>query len=270
LNKLPDLIAFFLSENLFPGFFDVTEEFDLDSDDSPIELTLSAIIIKKGRNPNLSNCYTDWDLFQAYLLTRINLRFALTTSDELEGVVQKCVSDIQHATWEGTPLMPTNVKGKSYPVEVRDRLAVKRKLRKRWQITRDPRLKTELNCVTQDLQRTILAIKQQSIASYLQDLTDNASIDYSLWKATKRLKRPIMGIPPLRKPDCAWAKDDKVKADEFVAHLKRTIQPHGERMLATPPRSEETPKQQIPLVTPKEMLQAIRAHIDTKMLLILT
>jgi hypothetical protein len=96
------------------------------------------------------------------------------------------------------------------PLEVRDRIAVKRKLRKRWQLTRDPRLKTEMNRVTQDLRRTIIAIKQQSIAAYLQELTDDASTDYSLWKATTRLKRPVMSIPPLRKPDRTWAKDDKV------------------------------------------------------------
>jgi hypothetical protein len=124
-------------------------------------------------------------------------------------------------------------------------------------MTRDPRLKTELNRVTQDLRRTILAIKQQSIAAYLQDLTDDASTDYSLWKVTKRLKRPTMSIPPLRKPDRTWAKGDKEKADVFAAHLERTFLPHGERMLATPPRSEEKPMQWIPLVTPKEVLQAI-------------
>ena len=143
-------------------------------------LTLSATIVKKSRNPTLSNFNTDWDLFQAELLTRINLRAALTTSDELEGEVQKFVTDIQQAAWKATPMKPTKVKGKSYPPEIRDRIAVKRKLRKRWQMTGDPRLKTELNRVTQGLRRMILATEQQSIAAYLQDLTDDASTDYSL------------------------------------------------------------------------------------------
>jgi hypothetical protein len=258
------LIDFFVSKNLSPGFLYVTEEFDLDSDHSPIVLTISVTIIKKGRNPTLSNYYTDWELFQAELLPRIKSRVALTTSDELEGEVLKFVSDIQHAAWKATSVMPIKLKGNSYPLEVRDRIAVKYKLRKRWQMTRDPRLKTELNRVTQDLRRTILAIKQQSIESYLQDLTDGASTDYSLWTATKRLKRPIMGIPPLQKPDRTWAKDDKEKAGVFAVHLERTFQPHGERMLANPSRSEETLMQRIPLVTPQEILKAIRAHINPK------
>jgi hypothetical protein len=65
----------------------------------------------------------------------------------------------------------------------------------------DPRLKTELNRITNDLRRTILDIKQQSIEAYLQELTDDTSTDYSLWKTTKRIKRPTMKIPPLRKQE---------------------------------------------------------------------
>jgi len=137
-------------------------------------------------------------------------------------------------------------------------------------MTRNPRLKTELNRVTQDLRRTILAHKQQSIAAYLQDLTDDDRTEYSLWKATRSLKRPIKSIPPLRKPDCSRAKDDKEKADVFAAHLERTFQPHEERMMATTPRSEEKPTQRIPLVTPKELLRTIRTYINPKKLRALT
>jgi hypothetical protein len=54
------------------------------------------------------------------------------------------------------------------------------------------------------------------------------------------------------------------KADVFAAHLERTFQPHGERILATPPWSEVKQMQRIQLVTPKKLLQAIRAHANPK------
>jgi hypothetical protein len=41
-------------------------------------------------------------------------------------------------------------------------------------MTRDPRTETELNRIIQDLRRTMLQIKQQSIDTYLQELTDDA------------------------------------------------------------------------------------------------
>jgi hypothetical protein len=264
MNKIPDLKDFFVSKNLSLSFIDVTEEFDLDSDHSPIVLTLSETIIKKGRNPTLLNNLTDWDMFQATLVNRINLRVALSTNDELQEEVQKFVSDIQHAAWEATPLILIKVKGNTYPQEVRNKIAEKRKIRKKWQMTRDPRLKTELNRITRDLRRTILDIKQQSIEAYLQELTDDASTDYSLWKATKRLKRLTMNIPPLRKQDRKWARDDKEKSEVFTEHLERTFQPNGEQIMVNLQRREGTQIQQIPLVTPKELLNAIKAHINPK------
>jgi hypothetical protein len=188
----------------------------------------------------------------------------ISTNDELEEEVQKFVSDIQQAAWEATPLIPTKVKGNTYPQEVRNKIAGKCKIRKRWQITHNPRLKTELNRITRDLRRTILDIKQQSIEAYLQDLTDDASTDYSLWKATKRIKRPIMNIPPLRKQDRTWTKDNKEKVEVFVEQLERTFQPHGEQILDTPSSREGKQILQIPLVTTKELLNAVRAHINPK------
>jgi len=51
-NKIPDLIDFFVPRNLSSSFIDVIEEFDLDSDHSPIVLTLSETI-KKEQNQSL-------------------------------------------------------------------------------------------------------------------------------------------------------------------------------------------------------------------------
>jgi hypothetical protein len=52
-------------------------------------------------------------------------------------------------------------------------------------MTRDPRLKTKLNRITHDLRRTLLEYKQQPIEAYLQEVPDDASTEYFLWKATK-------------------------------------------------------------------------------------
>jgi len=156
--------------------------------------------------------------------------------------------------------LPTKVKGNTYPQEVRNKIAEKRKIRERWQMTGDPRLKTELNCISSDLRRTILNIKQQTIEAYLQGLTDDASTDYSLWKATKHLNRPTMSIPPLRKQDRTWTKDNKEKAVDFAEHLERTFQPNGVQLLDNLRRREGTPIQQIPT----ELLNTIRVHINPK------
>jgi hypothetical protein len=49
----------------------------------------------------------------------------------MEDDVWKFVTDIQHSAWEATPLITTKVKGNAYPLEIREKIAEKRKVRKR-------------------------------------------------------------------------------------------------------------------------------------------
>jgi hypothetical protein len=89
-------------------------------------LTLSGTVIKEPRNPTLTNNHTDWDKFRKTLTDKINLRIALTTTDELEDDVWKFVTDIQHSAWKATPFITTKVKGNTYPLEIQDKIAEKR------------------------------------------------------------------------------------------------------------------------------------------------
>ena len=50
--------------------------------------------------------------------------------------------------------------------------------------------------------------KQKAIQTYLESLTATEATEYSLWQATKRLKRPQTPIPPLRTDEGEWAKRD--------------------------------------------------------------
>jgi len=50
--------------------------------------------------------------------------------------------------------------------------------------------------------------------------------DNTLWKATRRLKRPQISIPPIRKADGSWAKSDDEKARAFADHLQHVFTPH--------------------------------------------
>jgi hypothetical protein len=43
--------------------------------------------------------------------------------------------------------------------------------------------------------------------------------DYTLWKATKKFKRPTLAIPPSRKQDRTWARTNKEKANQFAEYL---------------------------------------------------
>jgi len=49
------------------------------------------------------------------------------------------------------------------------------------------------------LKREINEIKNDSISAYLNELTNDNNTDYSLWKATKKIKGPVIQISQSRK-----------------------------------------------------------------------
>lgn len=85
---------------------------------------------------------------------------------------------------------------------------------------RYPTGKNILNNKTPQLEREIQQLKGKSTIRYLHELTTASEAEYSLWKAAKRLKRPIIQIPSIRTTKGNWAKYNKQKADTF--ELKET------------------------------------------------
>ena len=64
LNKVPDLIDFFVLKGIASNYVSVEECYDLSSGNSPTILTLSVTVIKKSLPPLLTNKWTDWDGFK--------------------------------------------------------------------------------------------------------------------------------------------------------------------------------------------------------------
>lgn len=77
--KIPDLIDFFIIKNISSNFMKVEESYEMNSDHSPILLTLSENIIEKEKNPILINKDPDWESFRICLELKINLDVSLQT-----------------------------------------------------------------------------------------------------------------------------------------------------------------------------------------------
>lgn len=60
-------------------------------------------------------------------------------------------------------------------------------------------------------------MKNESFKSYSSSLSASADTDYSIWKATRRMKRPRVHAPPIRKEDGTCCDQDKVEL--YVCHL---------------------------------------------------
>jgi len=99
----------------------------------------------------------------------------------------------------GVQRRPAEIHIESLPA-IKENIAEKRKLRKLWlrklYTNRCSVLKNKLNRVIKTLKN--LLKKNQGIQEYLSKLSVTPETNYSLWKATKRLKRPQIYHSPSR------------------------------------------------------------------------
>jgi hypothetical protein len=95
----------------------------------------------------------------------------------------------------------------------------------RWQNSRNLLDKTCLNRLTHNLQIAIRWTKNEAFSHYITELSTN---DHSIWKATKIFKRPIVPIPPLRKPNRSWACSTSEKSILFAEHLASVFTPNSD------------------------------------------
>jgi hypothetical protein len=161
--------------------------------------TIRDKVVTKDQNPVLTNKDTDWDYFNYLLESNINLSVPLKTADQLERELNAFMTAIPEAAWNSTPVIRTKLKGLNFPKEIRNLIAEKSKLRRKWHQSRNPHVKDLLKRASQQLSKEIKAIQQSSISKLLTELTQDSSTEFSLRKATKYLKRPIAQVPPIKK-----------------------------------------------------------------------
>ncbi|CAA9998788.1 unnamed protein product [Nesidiocoris tenuis] len=114
---------------------------------------------------------------------------------------------------------------------------------------------------------TTQASRGVSGGSGLYFRSSHQNTDYSLWKATKHLKRPTVQAPPIKNPtNNEWFKTNQEKADIFSRHLANTFKPFpgspDEPPLEEVPLTDTDVK--IPLVTVKEVQKTINSEINPK------
>lgn len=94
-----------------------------------------------------------------------------------------------------------------------------------WQRTRYPCDKTAFNNASKDLKTAIQQLKNNNFQSYLENLSATKETSYSLWKATKKMKRPKLQNRPIKQPDGSRARSDSEKVNTFGEYLKTVFTP---------------------------------------------
>jgi hypothetical protein len=130
------------------------------------------------------------------LNNNINLNLQLKVNQDLEDAVDYITQLIQTAAWTSTPNRENTLQdAHNLPLHIRELIYEKRRARRRWQNSRNPLDRTELNKLTHNLRSAMTQAKNETFKTYITNLSPD---DHSLWKATKIFKRPKIVIPPIR------------------------------------------------------------------------
>lgn len=105
-------------------------------------------------------------------------------------------------------------------------------------------------------------IKEASVESYLENLAADEETEYSLWKARRKLRRPITQIPPIRRSDGTWTRDSKQKVETFAEHLAEIFQPNNIQSDAEEVINLEDEK--IQLITLREVAKEIKTNQNSQ------
>lgn len=119
------------------------------------------------------------------------LDLPLKTSEHVDIAVLKITDDIPRSACNVTPCMNKHHVTKTCSKVVRENIAYKRKLRKHWIKTKSAEDKHKFNQCTKELKRLLKEVNNAYIQYYLRNLTPTNESEYSLWKATRKIKKSI-------------------------------------------------------------------------------
>lgn len=94
-------------------------------------MTLSKLIVKKSVKFTLENKSTNWEKVKKEIEVTINLKVPLKTKQQLDTEAENCITTIQNAVKEHTINYERRAQEVSYPVEIRGKIAEKRRVRQK-------------------------------------------------------------------------------------------------------------------------------------------
>ena len=227
LNKLPDLLDFAVIKGINTTKLKITTSLELNSDHSPIIIKYTSKPILYNKTESLCNKTSNWQTFKELIENKINCNIPLKTPEHIEQAIVNMTEIIQEAAWTATTHEIKSRQSKIIPQVILDKIRGKRKAKATWQKQRTRENKQILNKLTKELKIKIREHHNIEFTKFIESLSANENTNYSLWKTTKRIKKPIKQVPAIRKEDNTWARSNEEQAEEFANHLCSTFTPHN-------------------------------------------
>lgn len=219
-KKIPDLIDFCVTKSINQNCIIAEDCHDLSSDHSPIFITMNSNTSKTETTHRLTSNRTNWNQYKTLFNAKCDINLPLRNEQDIDAAIDLLVKSMTDAALLSTPIIQEKVVESTLSTNIRDLISQKRALRKELQRTRAPNDRAKFNRATKRLKKALISEKEEGVQNHLQNLSPSKASDYSLWKATKKLKRPTAHQPPIRQGNGPWARSSDEKANLFKEHLK--------------------------------------------------
>jgi hypothetical protein len=196
-SATPDVLDIALTKNLrTPVHLTVCSA--LSSDHLPvlIDTTCRSSFLNPPDRPDFKR--TDWPRFQACLDNVIPFNTETTDEAGIDTCVESLTSAISGALEVSAPKSRPHADPRPpIPACIQDEIRLKNRLRRQWQLSRDPALKAEVNRLQRSVTLQLQEWRNDLWSGTLEALRPE---DQSLWRMTKKLMRVTTPAPLLVTP----------------------------------------------------------------------
>jgi len=166
----------------------------LSSDDLPvlIDTTCRSSFQHPADRPDFRR--TDWANFQTHLEDQIPFDAELHDGMAIDTYVKNFSGAVLKALAASTPKRrPRADPRPPIPAGIQDEIRLKNRLRRQWNVTRDPTLRAEVNRLQRSVTRRLNEWRNDQWSATLESLDPE---DQSLWRMAKRVMRVPTPSPP--------------------------------------------------------------------------
>lgn len=224
LNKIPDVLDFFICKGISENRLNFENTYDSCSDHSLIVLNFSDRAVIKEQIPPVFNSQTDWDFFRRVVFDSLNNSRPMRTVEDCDEAIDHFYSVLYGALRKSTPEKPSICPENIYPLKIRQALKLSRQLRHKYQNTRNPADKTRFNNASSNLTNLLVEHSNRSFEHFLSTLSYKEDTNYSLYKASKSISKPRSIASPLL-TNHGWARSPMEKSLAFAEHLSSVFKP---------------------------------------------
>lgn len=226
IGKKPDVLDFFVFNNINLINRTACDTLKVKFDHAPLTLSVFSTPVLKARPPTLISHRTDWKKFNQILTNSIDNDVRIDTVEKLEEETSLLVNLIQEAAKASTPVAINSNKHFYLPPDILQLIKSKGKARKRMQETKCEGDKKHYNFLNNAVKSRLSKYRNDKFETFISKLGAREIDDYSLWKATKYLKRPAQLSFPISTGNDEWATNSQEKADILANHLENTFKPN--------------------------------------------